>query len=842
VDPPVLVTGATGYIGGRLVPRLLEAGHRVRCLAREPRKLDGRPWASHARVELVAGDTSDPASLRRALEGCGVAYYLVHSMVAAGHEYAERDRAMARTFARAAEDSGLERIVYLGGLGELGAGLSEHLASRREVEEILASGQTPVTVLRAAMIIGSGSASFEILRYLVERLPVMVTPRWVSTESQPIAVRNVVQYLVDCLGVPATSGRTLDVGGPDVLSYRELMRIMAEERGLRRRYVIPVPVLTPRLSSLWIHLVTPISHRIARPLAEGLRNRVVCRNDEARRLMPQELLGVRQAIRAALDRVAHDDVETSWSMAGPIPGDPDWAGGTVFTDRRTIVVEAAPLAVWRAVVRIGGGHGWYAAQWLWRVRGFLDRLVGGPGLRRGRRDADEVGYGEALDFWRVTGIDRGKRLSLRAEMKLPGEALLEFTVSSEAGGTRLTQTARFQPRGLAGLAYWYAVLPLHAVVFDGMLQGIRTAALLTPSVGMGLIAGSPHPCDGHRARGRPEDESRMSERRAAITALGTHVPEKVVTNADLEKIVDTTDEWIRTRTGIHQRHVVEPGTPTSVIASLAAQDALRRRGIGAEEIDLIVVATVTPDMLFPATACLVQERIGARKAWGFDVSAACSGFVYALTIGAQFVETGRHRKVMVIGADVMTSILDYEDRTTCILFGDAAGAVILEAREDGTGILDFSHEVDGTGAPYLSMPAGGSLHPATHETVDRKMHTLKQQGQHVFKYAVRKFADASEQILLRNDFTGTDVDLFVAHQANIRIIEAAQHRMGLPDSKVIKNIHEYGNTTAATIPLAMKTALDQKKLAKGHLVLLAAVGAGFTVGSVLLRWSGVSWD
>ena len=474
---PVLVTGATGYIGGRLVPRLLEAGHRVRCLAREPRKLDGRPWAGDRRVEVVTGDTSDIASLRRALEGCGAAYYLVHSMVAAGHEYAERDRTMARAFARAAEDTGLERIVYLGGLGELGAGLSEHLASRREVEELLASGQTPVTVLRAAMIIGSGSASFEILRYLVERLPVMVTPRWVSTESQPIAVRNVVQYLVDCLGVPETSGQTLDIGGPDVLSYRELMRIMAEERGLRRRYVVPVPVLTPRLSSLWIHLVTPISHRIARPLAEGLRNRVVCRNDDARRLMPQDLLTVREAIRTALDRVAHDEVETTWSMAGPIPGDPDWAGGTVFTDRRALRVEAPTEAVWRAVVRIGGGHGWYAADGLWRLRGWMDRLVGGPGLRRGRRDPDEVGYGEALDFWRVTGIEKGRRLSLRAEMKLPGEALLEFTLAPEEGGTRLTQTARFRPRGLLGLAYWYAVLPLHAIVFAGMLRGICTAAL-----------------------------------------------------------------------------------------------------------------------------------------------------------------------------------------------------------------------------------------------------------------------------------------------------------------------------------------------------------------------------
>jgi uncharacterized protein YbjT (DUF2867 family)/uncharacterized protein YndB with AHSA1/START domain len=474
---PVLVTGATGYIGGRLVPRLLEAGHRVRCLAREPRKLDGRAWAADPRVEIVAGDAADAPSLRRAMEGCGQAFYLVHSMITAAEAYAERDRAMARSFAAAAQEAGLERIVYLGGLGELGKGLSEHLASRREVEEVLASGRTPVTVLRAAMIIGSGSASFEILRYLVERLPVMVTPRWVKTESQPIAVRNVVQYLVDCLAVKETTGRTLDIGGPDILSYRELMRVMAEERGLPRRLVIPVPVLTPRLSSLWIHLVTPISARIARPLAEGLRNRVVCRSDEAGRLMPQKLLTVREAIRAALDRVAHEDVPTSWSMAGPIPGDPDWAGGTVFTDRRSLVIEAPPEAVWRAVVRIGGGHGWYAADGLWRLRGAMDRLVGGPGLRRGRRDPDEVGYGEALDFWRVTGLERGRRLSLRAEMKLPGEALLEFHVLPEGGKTRLSQIARFRPKGLAGLAYWYGVLPVHGIVFAGMVHGIRKAAL-----------------------------------------------------------------------------------------------------------------------------------------------------------------------------------------------------------------------------------------------------------------------------------------------------------------------------------------------------------------------------
>jgi 3-oxoacyl-[acyl-carrier-protein] synthase III len=334
----------------------------------------------------------------------------------------------------------------------------------------------------------------------------------------------------------------------------------------------------------------------------------------------------------------------------------------------------------------------------------------------------------------------------------------------------------------------------------------------------------------------------MKQRRAAITALGTHVPERRLTNADLEKMVETSDEWIRTRTGIHTRHIVEPGTPTSLIAARAAAEALRRRGIGAEELDLIIVATATPDMLFPATAALVQDRIGAAKAWGFDVSAACSGFVYALTVGAQFVASGTHSKVMVIGADVMSAIVDYTDRKTCILFGDGAGAVLLEPREDGSGLVDFLHEMDGSGACYLSMPAGGSLHPASHDTVERKQHTIQQQGAHVFKYAVRKFTEVSEQLLIRNGLSGAELDLFVPHQANIRIIEAAQQRLGLPDEKVVKNIHEYGNTTTATIPLAFATALDEGRLAAGDQVLLAAVGAGFTVGTALLRWSGVSWD
>jgi 3-oxoacyl-[acyl-carrier-protein] synthase III len=332
-------------------------------------------------------------------------------------------------------------------------------------------------------------------------------------------------------------------------------------------------------------------------------------------------------------------------------------------------------------------------------------------------------------------------------------------------------------------------------------------------------------------------------RRAAITAVGRYVPERALSNTDLERLgVQTSDEWIRTRTGIEQRYVVEPGTPTSELATRAARQALDLRGMGAEELDLIIVATVTPDMIFPATACLMQDKLGARKAWGFDISAACSGFVYALTMGAQFIQSGAHRKVLVVGADVMTSILDYQDRATCVLFGDGAGAVILEPAADGEGLIDFLHEVDGSGAGYLNMPAGGSLLPASHETVDQRKHYVRQEGAHVFKYAVRKFAEVSLHLLERNGVKPEEVDLFVAHQANLRIIDAAKERLGFPEEKVVKNIQKYGNTTAATIPLALGTALDQRRLEKGDLVLLASVGAGFTVGSALLRWSGVNWE
>lgn len=479
LNPCVLVTGATGYIGGRLVPRLLEAGYRVRCLVRSPRKLFSRRWAQDPAVQIVEGCAENEGELVRALHGCVAAYYLIHSMMAVGPAYREHDRILAETFARAAERAGVKRIIYLGGLGETGARLSEHLTSRREVEVALSSTSVPVTVLRAAMIIGSGSASFEILRYLVERLPVMVTPRWVDTQSQPIAVRNVLHYLVVCLKIPETIGKTLDIGGADRMTYREIMQIMAEALGLRRRFIIPVPVLTPRLSSLWIHLVTPISHRIARPLTEGLRNRVVCRNDNASRLMPQQLLTVREAIDEALGRVAAEVWETAWSDAGAIPGDPDWAGGKVFMDRRSVDVAAPSDRVFQAFCRIGGDNGYYAADWLWKIRGMLDRFIGGPGLRRGRRDHQMVAYGEALDFWRVTAIVENRRLELRAEMYLPGVATLAFEVVQKEGDqerSTLFQTARFKPRGLLGLLYWNAIAPLHGIVFAGMLRGIQRAA------------------------------------------------------------------------------------------------------------------------------------------------------------------------------------------------------------------------------------------------------------------------------------------------------------------------------------------------------------------------------
>jgi 3-oxoacyl-[acyl-carrier-protein] synthase-3 len=325
--------------------------------------------------------------------------------------------------------------------------------------------------------------------------------------------------------------------------------------------------------------------------------------------------------------------------------------------------------------------------------------------------------------------------------------------------------------------------------------------------------------------------------RAKITSVGAYVPPKLLTNQDLEKMVATNDQWIQERTGIRERHIVEPGVATSDLAVEAAKKCLEKRGISADEVEAIIVATVTPDMMFPATACLVQDKLGAKGAWGFDLSAACSGFLYALQVGAKFIESGAHRKVLVIGADVMSSIMDYTDRTTCILFGDGAGAVLLEPCESGeVGLVDFLHEIDGSGASSLYMPAGGSLHPATAETVAAKMHYVHQSGGAVFKIAVRKMSELSEAVLTRNDLSASDLDLFIPHQANQRIILATAERLGVPEEKIVINIGDYGNTTCGTIPLAMQTALDQGRLKKGDTVLLAAFGGGFTVGATLLRW------
>lgn len=488
----IFITGATGYIGGRLAPRLLEQGYRVRCLARSRPKLLARPWASDPRVEVVEGDVEDQPRLSKSMEGCAAAYYLVHSMDAVGSGYRSKDAQLAESFGCAAAGAGVPRIIYLGGLGETGEGLSEHLASRREVEKALAIGGVPVTVLRAAMIIGSGSASFEILRYLVERLPIMITPRWVRTESQPIAVSDVLHYLVTSLETPETTGRTLDIGGPDVWSYARIMEEMAAALKLRRRLVIPVPVLTPRLSSLWIHLITPLSASIARPLAEGLRNRVVCRNDQAIRLMPHQCMTIRQAMDAALEQLQSGAVETAWSDAGVMPGDPDWAGGSEFVDRREKHAPVPTAAVWAAICSLGGRRGYFAANWLWRLRGVLDRMVGGPGLRRGRRDQRALLLGDALDFWRITAVEPGRKVELTAEMKLPGIATLTFELEpdpADASASVVIMTARFRPRGLLGIAYWYSVLPLHGIVFSGLLRGLIQEARRADHAGGRIQAG-----------------------------------------------------------------------------------------------------------------------------------------------------------------------------------------------------------------------------------------------------------------------------------------------------------------------------------------------------------------
>ena len=480
----VAVLGASGYIGARLTPLLLEAGYPVRAIGRSRDKLLGRRWGRHPALEVVGADVLDASALEEALAGCCVVYYLVHSMNPKVSDFADVDRTAAQNMVQAAQNAQLERIIYLGGLGVDSPSLSHHLRSRHEVAQILQSGSVAVTVFRAAMIIGSGSASFEILRYLVERLPLMVTPRWISTSCQPIAVRNVLTYLVECLNCDATVGESFDIGMEEVLDYRRLMELYAEEAGLPKRVVVPVPVLTPRLSSYWIHLVTPVPATLARPLAEGLSNPVLCRDTRIRQLLPQKLLSGREAIRLALEKQRLQQVQSSWRDAGSVAlaewsdrDDPSWAGGTIFRDDRRMLLKATAQQCWPHIIAIGGHTGWYYADFLWRVRGWMDRLVGGPGLSRGRRDPDTLQPGDAIDFWRVLALEPERRLKLVAEMKVPGEAVLELSlIECSDGVTEVMLSARFKPHGLFGLLYWYAVLPFHNLIFNGMLRGVAKAS------------------------------------------------------------------------------------------------------------------------------------------------------------------------------------------------------------------------------------------------------------------------------------------------------------------------------------------------------------------------------
>ena len=475
-----LVTGASGYIGGRLVPELLAAGYAVRCMARDPGKLSDRPWSGG--VEVAAADALEGTRVRCALEGVDVAYYLIHSL-GTGASFEQRDRDAAGIFADAAVSAGVKRIVYLGGIvsGD-GGGLSPHLRSRAEVGDILLGGDVPVVALQAAVIIGSGSASFEMLRYLTERLPVMVTPKWVGTRIQPIAVHDVLRYLVGCAALPPGINRRFDIGGPDVLTYAEMMRRYSGVAGLRPRVLIPVPLLTPRLSSLWVGLVTPVPAGLAMPLVESLRNEVVCSEHDIAAYVPDPpggLVPLDRAIALALQHTREGAVSTRWSSAATpgAPSDPSWAGGSLYVDARISAVRASPAALWRVIEGIGGETGWYSFPAAWAVRGLLDRLAGGVGLRRGRRDPRHLLVGDALDFWRVEAITPGSLLRLRAEMKLPGLAWLEMAVSRDHDGmTTYSQRAIFQPRGLAGHAYWRSISPFHGVVFGGMLRNITAAA------------------------------------------------------------------------------------------------------------------------------------------------------------------------------------------------------------------------------------------------------------------------------------------------------------------------------------------------------------------------------
>ncbi len=482
-DKPIVVTGATGYVGGRLVPRLLESGLSVRCVARQSEKLADRPWRSQ--VEVVEADLSNPAEVAGALEGAQAAYYLVHSMNTSG-DFEHLELQIAEVFSEVADMAGLEQVIYLGGLGHDSDKHSAHLASRHRVGKVLAGGRTPVTELRAAVIIGSGSASFEMLRSLVEVLPLMVVPRWVTkTRCQPIAIDDVLDHLVAVLGHESALGEVLEIGGPENLTYRQMMHVYADVAGLRRRIILPVPVLTPRLSSHWVNLVSPLPIQLARSLIDSLTSDVVVGERSIERIGYRPAHGLEEAIEMSVARIRDLELPTRWTDASaektsggaalPTPGDPSWSGGVVLKDTRHRATTATRENVMAVIRSVGGDNGWFAFNRLWALRGFIDKLIGGVGLRRGRRHPTEVRAGDAVDFFTVVAIDESS-MRLRAEMLLPGHAWLEWEVEEGSTETTITQRALFAPRGLFGRLYWWILVPVHVPIFRRMLSGIVAAA------------------------------------------------------------------------------------------------------------------------------------------------------------------------------------------------------------------------------------------------------------------------------------------------------------------------------------------------------------------------------
>tara|TARA_B100000959_G_scaffold185050_1_gene193480 strand:+ start:51487 stop:53031 length:1545 start_codon:yes stop_codon:yes gene_type:complete len=481
---PILVTGATGYVGARLILRLLEAGYRVRATSRSFKKLKTRLWAKDPNVELVDCDVLDYNSLLDALQGCKTAFYLVHSLDLNVEDFAKIDRMAAWNMRLASEVAKIDNIIYLGGLGDQNAKLSKHLQSRIEVAEIMRGGVTPVTYLRAPMILGSGSISFEILRYLTDRLPVIVAPRALRTKSQPIAIRNVLLYMIGCVENKETIGRTIDLVGPEIMSYLDLVKLYAEEAGLKKRITITLPFFTTKMASYLVHMVTPVPKHVSQPLFEGMGCDLVTEDDQVKDLIPQKLFTPREAISLALKRIDQQVIKSSWMDAGSkmVPEwvryhDVPYAGGDIRDCWYRVVIKGSAKAVWDPISRIGGNNGWYFGNWLWELRGMIDQLFGGYGTRRGRAHPSKLKVGDALDWWRVVDVKENERLLLIAEMKIPGEATLEFTITEMDGGhTKLVEIARFMPKGLAGLLYWYSVYPFHYYIFRGMLREIAKKA------------------------------------------------------------------------------------------------------------------------------------------------------------------------------------------------------------------------------------------------------------------------------------------------------------------------------------------------------------------------------